>query len=153
MNDKMKGAVMALVGVGLLYGASLLPGVYNKRMDSLREGFENSRGSIVATVQEEINENGKYSLNLLTDDGKTIGLNVRDYICKGHTCDKTIDRSITASSLDALIEPGTRISFPISNVTRYDVLSGLIGFKRETDFTHQDHGAKYAPRVKILDAN
>ena len=87
----------------------------------------------------------KYTLKLQTDDGRIIGLTIKDF------------RDVTKESLDILIqgaeevglEKATRIQFPQGNLKGH---KGYIErFFGETDFKTKSHsGTKYAHRIKIL---
>lgn len=114
--------------------------------------FRESQKPITATVLSQAyqsahqNKNSKYTLKLRTDDGRIIGLSIVD----AHA------PSVSKESLDAIIDDGSRISFPMGNYRSADFTTlsnggGSRHFTEETYFTPETQaGNKRADRVTVL---
>jgi len=127
--------------------------------------YAESQKPIVATVLEETRENelkpvserhisglvsqaysnetvrvdSRYVLKLKTDDGKTLGVSIRD------------SPRIDKEALDAIVDVGTRISFPKGNFSyfkrrRFGAIPEETYFYNDTRF-----GNKRASRITVLD--
>jgi|TARA_Y100000296_G_C4999682_1_gene169544 hypothetical protein len=159
-NKVIAGAVALAIGVGSYLGI-------NARSQNLAEDFARQNEPIVGTVLAESYKNTlvpnpernglvsysnetvklepKYTLKVRTDDGRTIGVSIINSEPYG---------TATKESLDALIDEGTRISFPRGNMraTNFFVGSGHNYDKRETSFQDDTQmGTKRAYRVQVLD--
>src|SRR3989344_2032810 len=125
------GASIALFGL-VTYG------IIEVATSNLRKQLAETK-TIVGTVLEEVRHKNRYALRLQTNDGRILGVAITDGSTK------------TAISLDALIENGTKISFPDNNVERGSLLGGLVCIKEETNFTAETKfGQKRADRITIL---
>lgn len=122
--------------------------------------FEYSEKPIVGTVLEESYQNtllpvpnwneivscSSYTLKIQTDDSRIIGVSVIDG-------DDLEGRPVKKESLDAIIEKGTRISFPCGNVRHGYLLHGTAHryYSNETFFTPETQaGNKRADRIKVM---
>ena len=163
-NKVIAGAVALAIGVGSYLGIGA-------RNTNLAEDFVKQNKPIVGTVLAESYKNqlssvpeyhssgllseahsnetvkldSKYTLRVRTDDGRTIGVSIINSEPYG---------TATKESLDALIEEGTRISFPRGNMRATNFFMGAAHNydKKETSFQDDTQmGTKRAYRVKVLD--
>jgi hypothetical protein len=159
-NKVIAGAVALAIGVGGYFGIGA-------RNTNLAEDFAKQNRPIVGTVLAESYQNTlvpnpkfdglvsysnetvklepKYTLKVRTDDGRTIGVSIINSEPYG---------TATKESLDALIEEGTRISFPRGNMRATNFFMGSAHNYDERETSFQDDtqmGTKRAYRVQVLD--
>lgn len=95
-----------------------------------------------AFSSETVKIESKYAITAKTDDGKVVAVSIID---RG-------DR--TKESLELLIKPGTRISFPKDNIRFFNNGRFAYDTGRTTYFEPETQfGTKYADEIRILDQN
>lgn len=167
----MKTGIVRVIGVTAALGIAYVIGSLAIKKDKLYEQrFEESNKPIIATVLDESYQNtlspvpnwngamsysnetvkleSKYTLKVETNDGRILGVSVID----GKT-NHDGGRAVKKESLDAIIEPGTRISFPAGNLRHGNWLSGSghNTYLDEAYFTSQvQAGNKRADRITVL---
>ena len=114
----------------------------------LAESYQNTLSPVpkwngfVSYSNETVKLDSKYTLKIQTDDGRILGISVID----GYDVKK--------ESLDAIIEPGSRISFPTGNMRTGNAWGSGPGnryYPRETNFTPETQaGSKRADRIKVV---
>jgi len=154
-----------LVSLGIVAGAYLGISSVDRKYERL---FEEGKRPIVGTVLEESYQNtlspvpnwngfvsysnetvkleSKYTLKIQTDDCKIIGVSVIDG-------DGRYGTPVKKESIDAIIEKGTRISFPAGNMRHGNWFDGAShrDYPNETHFTPETQaGNKRADRIKVL---
>jgi hypothetical protein len=164
MNIKNK-VISGVVALGIVAGAYLGISPIDRKYERL---FEEGKRPIVGTVLEEGYQNtlspvpnwnglvsysnetvkleSKYTLKIQTDDGRIIGVSVIDG-------DDRYGIPVKKEALDAIIEEGTRISFPSGNMRHGNFFVGLANrdYPNETYFTPETQaGNKRADRIRIL---
>ena len=158
-NKVIVGAVTLAIGVGIYLGINA--GKTNLAEDwvkqnepivgiVLAESYQNTLVSnpkvnrLISYSNETVKLDSKYTLKIKTEDGRTIGVSIINSEPYG---------TATKESLDALVEEGTRISFPRGNMRAKNFFVGASHNydNRETSFQDDTQmGTKRAYRVKVL---
>jgi hypothetical protein len=129
-------------------GVGLMGSIYIQEWmdEDKRRGKIFYAGTITGTIQEEIYSNtknkseSKYTLKILTDDKRTIGVSVLDA------------PDTKKESLDILIDKDSRVRFPVGNVQRGDKSYNYSYVSDETYFgPNTKFGNKRTDRIEILD--
>ena len=117
----------------------------------LTESYQNSLvpnpewDGLLSKSIETVKLDSKYTLKVKTDEGGVISVSILDSGVYG---------TATKESLDALIEDGTRISFPRGNMRAKSLIVGSRHNydERETNFQNNTQmGTKPAYRITVLD--
>jgi len=105
--------------------------------DYHRKWYESER-RIVGTVLDSTYTNNTYSLRLLTEDGKILGLSVID------------GSSVKKEALEKIVTEGSVVSFPVGNYIGWKLFWGQID-RNETYFNENTEiGTKRADRLEII---
>ncbi len=161
-NKVIAGAVALAIGVGGYFGISsrneYLRTEFAKRSQPivgtvLEEGYQNTLtpnpewNGLVSYSNETVKLESKYTLKIKTDDGRILGVSIID--SRGTKSEGAKKKE----SLDALIDDGSRISFPAGNWKSDSWIGNerVVRYPAETNFTPDtQHGTKRADRIRIL---
>lgn len=170
LKNKLIGG---LVSVGIAVGAYFAGSSMLEEDRKYERLFEEGKRPIVGTVLEESYQNtlspvpekhisglvsqaysnetvkleSKYTLKIQTDDGRILGVSIID------GDDSWDGTPVKKESIDAIINKGTRISFPAGNMRHGNWLEGSTHreYPNETHFTPETQaGNKRADRIKVL---
>lgn len=135
------GGTLGLGFVAISIGAEGVNSIiqsFDRNSRKYERPLKESERPVVGTVLEKSYKN-TYTLKVQTDDGKIIGVSVidGDYLGKNSSKRSNVGTLAKEKSLDAIIEKGTRISFPAGNMW-YSIKD-----PKETYFTRAD-------RIKVL---
>lgn len=174
LKNKVIGGLVSLgIATGAYFaGSSMLDA--DRKYERL---FEEGKRPIVGTVLSESYQNtlspvpnwdglmsysnetvkleSKYVLKVRTDDGRIIGVSVidGDEFGKNSNEQSNIGIPVKKEALDAIIEEGTRISFPSGNMRHGNWFVGSANrdYPNETYFNPETQaGNKRADRIKVL---
>ena len=161
-NKVIAGAIALAIGVGGYLGISsineYLRTEFAKRSQPivgtvLEERYQNTltpnpeRNGLVSYSNETVKLESKYTLKIQTDDGRILGVSVID--SRGTRSDGAVQKE----SLDALVDVGSRISFPAGNWKSDNWIGDerVVRYPSETNFTPEtQYGTKRADRIRIL---
>ncbi|PJE81010.1 hypothetical protein COU58_04730 [Candidatus Pacearchaeota archaeon CG10_big_fil_rev_8_21_14_0_10_32_42] len=155
-NKVIAGAVALAIGVGGYFGISsrneYLRTEFAKRSQPivgtvLEEGYQNTLTPnpewnwLVSYSNETVKLESKYTLKIQTDDGRILGVSIVD------------GGNVKKESLDAIIDEGTRISFPAGDWKSPSWIGDNKVAREETYFTPDTKvGTKRADRITVLDS-
>lgn len=155
-NKVIVGAVALAIGVGGYFGIGRindnLADEFQKRNQPivgtvLAEGYQNTLTSnpefdgLVSYSNETVKLESKYTLKIKTYDGRILGVAIVD------------GGNVKKESLDAIIDEGTRVSFPAGDWKSTSWIRDNRKARGETYFTPDTKvGTKRADRITVLDS-
>jgi|SRR3989338_6414040 len=161
-NKVIGGLVVLGIASGAYLGISPVDRKYEKLFEEgkrpivgivLEESYQNTLSPVpkwdglVSYSNETVKLESRYTLKIQTDDGRIIGVSVID------GDDSWDGTPVKKESIDAIIEKGTKISFPAGNMRHGNWFAGAghRDYPNETYFTPETQaGNKRADRIKVL---